>query len=378
MARDIIHEGWTEMPLRAVLKLASGESRPKDTNSRRTDEHAYPVYGGNGILGYTSEHNSTTDDIIIGRVGEYCGVTRYVSGPKWITDNALFAKSVIPEVNREFLALRLSDFDISRLRSKGGQPLISQEPIYAQKFAFPPIGEQKAIVSTISTWDQAIATVEALIDNARAQKKALMQSLLAGKTRLPGFVCEWKHVPLRALLSERRAKGVIVPTNQEGQGVPYIGSTSFLGDFSAYTTSADALLCKPSDILVLWDGEYAGKVATGLSGAVSSTVARYRLKDDAACPDFVTIALEQEAYRIREIREGSGIPHMPGDFEDWFHLSLPPLDEQQAIAETLINASGKVRKLTLQAAALRQEKRALMQQLLTGKRRVKLNQREAA
>ena len=55
------------------------------------------------------------------------------------------------------------------------------------KVPFPPLAEQKKIAKTLSTWDQAIATTERLLDLARQQKKAMMQQLLTGKRRFPGF-----------------------------------------------------------------------------------------------------------------------------------------------------------------------------------------------
>lgn len=251
------------------------------------------------------------------------------------------------------------------------------------QICYPPYREQSAIVDIIRTWDRAIERVEALIANAHAQKKALMQQLLPQgttppKKRLPGFSGQWLETSLADLLSVKRAKGKIVPTNQDGDGVPYIGSTSFLGQFSNYTTSQGALHCVKTDILVLWDGEYAGKVATGLTGAVSSTVGRYRLAKPKADPVFVVTLMEKASERIRSIREGSGIPHMPGDFEHWFKFAMPPLDEQQAIAEVFRANLVATDALQAQLTALRQEKAALMQQLLIGKRRVKLPESEAA
>ena len=245
----------------------------------------------------------------------------------------------------------------------------------------PSFVEQRQIAETLETWDRAIETVEALIAGARAQKQALMQQLLPQgttppKKRLPGFSGEWLEVALADVLSIKRAKGKIVPTNEEGDGVPYIGSASFLGEFSNYTTSQDALICVETDILVLWDGEYAGKATTGLAGAVSSTVGRYRLAKDRADPVFIVTLMENASERIRAIREGSGVPHVPGDFEHWFRFSRPPLDEQQAIAEAFTANRTMANQLKTQLAALHQEKASLMQQLLTGKRRVKLDDDE--
>ena len=321
-----------------------------------------------GIIGQTAQVTSELEGCNLTR-----GIARISPKKGAVTSDFLLQSLNGPEfknlINRQANGSALQEISIATLR---------KAPVL-----LPPISEQRRIAETLKTWDRVIETVEALIANARAQKQALMQQLLPQgttppKKRLPGFSGEWRETSLAELLSVKRAKGKIVPTNEGGDGVPYIGSTSFLGEFSNFTTSNDALLCVETDILVLWDGEYAGKVATGLTGAVSSTVGRYRLAKAKADPLFVVTLMEKASERIRSIREGSGIPHMPGDFEHWFKFALPTLDEQKAIAEVFNSNRVIADELQAQLTALRHEKAALMQQLLTGKRRVKPPENEVA
>lgn len=236
----------------------------------------------------------------------------------------------------------------------------------------PPLFEQRKIAEILSTWDQTIETVEKLITGSQAHAKVLMQRLLTGRCRFSEFKNEWKTVSLKDLLASGKVKGKIVPCNDERRGVPYIGSTSFFGQFGSYTDSSKAVLCEPSDILILWDGEYAGKVAIGLRGAVSSTVVRLRVDQEIGNNRFVFYRILFDNPRIRAICEGSGIPHLPGDFEVWYLLSLPCTQEQSKIAENLDNAFEQEDILTRQLALLQKERKVLMQQLLTGKRRVKV------
>ena len=255
----------------------------------------------------------------------------------------------------------------------GAQPFLSLRELGKLIIIVPPLPEQKKIARILSTWDKAIETVKKLIENSKAQKKALMQQLLTGKRRLPGFDEEWKTIRLDDVLDGKKRKGKIVPTNDEKRGVAYIGSTSFNGDFGIYTDSSDAVICSPKDILVLWDGENAGKATTGLSGAVSSTVVRCRIDESKANSRFITYNLLKDNYKVRAIREGSGIPHMPGDFEHWYHINLPPLKEQQEIAAILTSTDKEIETLQQKLDYLKQEKKSLMQQILTGKRRVIIN-----
>ncbi len=239
------------------------------------------------------------------------------------------------------------------------------------KINLPPLPEQQKIAEILSTWDQAIEATQALLDNAKRQKRALMQQLLSGKRRFPEFQGqEWEDVRLGDLLNGKKRKGKIVQTNEDGEGVPYIGASSFDGVFDIYTIDNNLVQCNKDDLLVLWDGENAGMATVGLKGAVSSTVVRYRLDLAQVNPTFICELMALRNSQIRSVREGSGIPHMPKDFDTWFRFSLPSKAEQDAIAEMLQQASENVKAQAMLIKQLTDEKRALMQQLLTGKRRV--------
>lgn len=378
----MIPVGWREAKIREVAKIDVGrdlvEGQFAETMS---DTHRFPIYSNtveqHGHYGfYDFPEYSAQSVTVVGR-----GIGLGTAFARTTAFGAIGRLLVLSPKHDAFDVGYLADYLNHGFQihyESGGIPQLPGKTLGNYSILLPPLPEQRRIAEILSTWDGAIEKTQKLIANARAQKKALMQSLLTGKHRLPGFEGEWQDVALTDVLAIKRAKGKIVSTNAQGLGVPYIGSTSFLGDFSNYTTANDALLCRRDDILMLWDGEYAGKVASGLEGAVSSTVTRYRLDHQKADTDFIIAILEMCSERIRAIREGSGIPHMPGDFEHWFKFRLPQMDEQKALAAVFNSNRSLTDKLKIQLTALRQEKSALMQQLLTGKRRVKLDEREAA
>ena len=87
-----IPESWEVVRLGDLVKLKSGLSRPKDMESKSNSELNVPVYGGNGILGYTGKKFSEQRLLVIGRVGAYCGCVHIAEAPNWITDNALYSE----------------------------------------------------------------------------------------------------------------------------------------------------------------------------------------------------------------------------------------------------------------------------------------------
>ena len=175
---------WEEVKLENVFKLSSGDTKPKDVENEPTEEQKIPVFGGNNIMGYSANSNSEGDVILIGRVGEYCGVTRLIQEKCWITDNALFTKEFSDEFDRLFIVYLLQNFQLSRLRNKGGQPQISQKPIYTLKLKIPLIEEQQKIATVLTNADKEIELLKQQLADLQQEKKALMQVLLTGKKRV--------------------------------------------------------------------------------------------------------------------------------------------------------------------------------------------------
>lgn len=172
----------------------------------------------------------------------------------------------------------------------------------------------------------------------------------------------WREEPLEAHAVKN--KGRIVSQNNTRQGVPYIGSVAFDGVIDAYTEDENAVFCNPENVLILWDGEYAGKSVTGMTGAVSSTVVKLDLSDNLD-NGFLHYSLQRDQNRIRHVREGSGVPHMPKDFLRWYKLNLPPIEEQEEIAEILgaVDAAIDATQGVIDQTA--RTKKALMTALLT-------------
>jgi type I restriction enzyme S subunit len=234
------------------------------------------------------------------------------------------------------------------------------------KISVPPLAEQRRIAEILSIWDAAIEQTEKLIAAKERRKRALMQQLLTGKRRFREFGGEGEHlVTLDDLF--KKDKGASQETAPMGS-VPYLGSQGMDGNVSEYVVGSPLVECVPTDILLLWDGEYAGKAAFGCAGAVASTACRLRLREAGRTSTaYVGHAMKYLYPRFRALREGSGIPHLPADLLRVTRIALPTLAEQQKIAAVLNTADQEVAQLKDQLAALRRQKQGLMQVLLTGK-----------
>jgi type I restriction enzyme S subunit len=172
-------KNWDMVNLSQVFKLTSGASRPKDISETRSEKMPYPIYGGNGILGYTDQFVIDKESIVIGRGGEYCGSIHRAPRFSWITDNALYASDILlNNMNLDFLIYELTFINLNQFKKISGQPLMTQTIINSIKIPLPPLPEQRRIAEVLGIVDSAIQKVGGAIESTERLKKGLMQRLL--------------------------------------------------------------------------------------------------------------------------------------------------------------------------------------------------------
>lgn len=132
-------KGWKVKKLGDVIKLSSGNGlSAKDM----APDGCYPVYGGNGVNGYHSEFMFDSPQLVIGRVGVYCGAIHITEPKSWITDNALYIKEYLEPVNIHYLAQLLEIANLNQYAGRAAQPLVSGSRIYPLEMIFPPLEKQ--------------------------------------------------------------------------------------------------------------------------------------------------------------------------------------------------------------------------------------------
>lgn len=139
---------WKTYKLGEIVELKSGKSRPKDGE-------LYPVYGGNGILGYSNEYNVNGDTIIIGRVGAYCGSVYFETRSIWISDNALYAKAQ-KGFSTKYLFYYLKDRKLNQMAGGSSHPLLTQGLLNNMDLVLPSQSTQNRIADILSSLDDKI------------------------------------------------------------------------------------------------------------------------------------------------------------------------------------------------------------------------------
>ena len=265
------------------------------------------------------------------------------------------------------------------------QANLSADQVKEISVLIPSFEEQNKIAKILSTWDQAILATEKLIENIQQQKKALMQQLLTGKKRLLDetglkFNIPWEKYRLGTLLKEGKQRNkdnslsrVLSVTNHSGFVLP---ENQFSKRIASDEVSNYKVVIKgqfgynPSRINV---GSFA-RLDQFDNGLLSPMYVVFSITSEKLDSDFFLYWMKsnEAKQRINNSTQGSVRDSVGFDAISSFALKLPKIQEQRKIAKVLSLADQEIETLQKKLDCLKQEKKALMQQLLTGKKRVKV------
>lgn len=254
----------------------------------------------------------------------------------------------------------------SQMTGSAGQKRVSADSISSYKIPLPPLAEQEKIAEILGTLDKAIEKQIQLIEKLELRKKGLMQQLLTGKKRLPGFSDPWKELKINRITTIKKGEQVNKDVLFSNAKYPVInGGISPSGYLDTYNTKANT-------ITISEGGNSCGYVnfmtTPFWSGGHCYTIDA----KDGINNLFIYQLLKNNEKYIMSLRVGSGLPNI--QIKDLGNLKfvIPAYQEQTAIAEVLTSADREIELAQQKLELLRQQKRGLMQQLLTGKKRVKV------
>jgi type I restriction enzyme, S subunit len=274
-------------------------------------------------------------------------------------------------------------------RLPGGtkQANLSISSLLSISLPLPPLPEQQKIAAILSTWDRAIELTEKLIAAKQKRKQALMQQLLSGKVRFKEFANNpWPTKTLDEIGQFHKGKG-ISKSDICDNGVPailygelYTTHVIVVRRIKSYIdhATADASFCVQSgDILFPTSGETAeeiGKPAVYLTkDAVYAGGDIVVFRPTEGDPLFLTYALNsQDSVKYRwSVAQGQSVVHIYKKNLQEHPIPFPSATEQHRIAGVLDELQREIESLACRTGKLKQQKKGLMQQLLTGKVRVK-------
>ena len=270
---------------------------------------------------------------------------------------------------------------VKTVSMRSGQPGINAEEYGSLKIPLPPLSEQRAIAYILGLMDSAINQNNQLIAQKELQKKWLMQNLLTGKKRLKGFEnTTWKIQPLENFIN-LVVREVLKPN------IPYLGiglrshgkGTFLKHDEQPEKNSMDKFyVVRPNDLIVnitfAWEQAIAIVRPTDDGALASHRFPTYTFIDGKGQTDFFRFFILQPRmkFMLELISPGGAGRNRVMSKSDFIKLEfqLPDFNEQAAIAQVLQAADKEIQLLKAKTDKLREQKKGLMQQLLTGKIRV--------
>ncbi|MGY0145862.1 restriction endonuclease subunit S [Edwardsiella tarda] len=338
------------------------------------------------------------NDILISLVGTIGRVAKYQR-----SSEANIHRNIgrIRSNQHEYLFHYLRSDDVQRgitdSASGSSQSALNLSTLRSMLILVPPVIEQKKIAKILSTWDKAISVTEKLLTNSQQQKKVLMQQLLTGKKRLlddngARYSETWELYALSQLFQR-------VTTKNNGKSTNVVTISGQYGlikqeEFFKKSVASDTL----DGYFLLKKGQFAYNKSYSNGYPMGAIKRLNRYPEGVVTTLYICFELSthQELFgdywehyfesgllnnSLSQIAHEGGRAHgllnvKPSDFFS-LKVLVPGFEEQQKIAAVLSAADAEISTLEKKLACLKDEKKALMQQLLTGKRRVKVDAEEA-
>ncbi|MGL5127428.1 MAG: restriction endonuclease subunit S [Aeromonas popoffii] len=406
----MVPNGWEKKQVANVCKLQNGNSfKPHDWDTQGLPIIRIQNLNGSNNFNYFSGEPQEKWLVEPGQLLFSWAGTKGVSfgpfiwmGPKGVLNQHIYKVSSNNCVDKNWLFLALqwvtSQIEAKAHGFKATLLHVQKKDIDNQLILVPSLSEQIKIAKVLSTWNKAISTTEQLLTNSQQQKKALTQQLLTGKKRL-GYKTgsyafkstrygllpeEWNYPAIKDVCHQISGK------NREGMNYPVLSCSKYDGfvdslsyfNKKVYSDDLSGYRIIPRDCFG-FPSNHIEEGSIGLQnlydyGFVSPIYVVFKANAAKVNNDYLIALLKTDHYRQIFSASTNASVDRRGSLR-WkefsaIHIPLPPLEEQNKIAVVLKSAEQEIVLLKKKLDALKQEKKALMQQLLTGKRRVKVEE----
>lgn len=302
-------------------------------------------------------------DILISAAGTLGQIVVYDGKPAYFQDsNIVWLKHNEKNVLNKFLFYVYAT-NPWKVPESSTIPRLYNDNILNICILVPPLPEQEKMAEILGTWDLAIEKLTALIEQKKLLKKGLMQRLLTGKQRLPGFSAPWKKLKLGDFLEIKHGKNQKAIECQNGI-FPILATGGEIGRTNTF------IYDKPS-VLIGRKGTINKPQYIETPFWTVDTLFWSKMKETNIAKFFYYL-FQMIKWEVWD--EGSTIPSLNASTIMSIKIKISDnVSEQKAIADILSKADEEIDLLTAKLSALKSQKKGLMQKLLTGQIRVKLN-----
>jgi len=376
----MIPDDWEVKKLGDVtISIVSGKS---NTSSEIGN---YPIYGSTGIIGYKNHDDYHGDKILVARVGANAGTVNKVNGRYCVSDNTLMI-TYPTDIDIDFAYYQLVNYKLNRIIFGSGQPLITGSQLKNVKLPFPHTkSEQSAIALRLSETDDFIKSLDRLIERKKNIKQGAMQELLTGKKRLPRFHDKWetKEIETFADVTAGGTPSTFVPEYWNGK-IKWMNSGELnskkiydvegrITELGLENSSTRLLPSKCVLIGLAGQGKTRGTAAINYVELCTNQSIGAILPNDSFVPEYLYHNLDSRYNELRRLSTGEGgRGGLNLTILRNILVTIPPTkEEQSAIAQVLSDMDSEIEDLEQKRDKYKQIKIGMMQQLLTGRIRLK-------
>ena len=361
-------------------EFKSGKNIKADSISESGE---YPVYGGNGLRGYTSSYNHEGLYVLIGRQGALCGNVRSVNGKTYITEHAIAAAGN-EKSNTSFLHYLFLKMNLGQYSDQSAQPGLAVNKLLKLEVSLPPISEQKKIAKLLSLLDERIATQNKIIEDLKKLKSAIVEKVFCSPNqeypmcRIEGFeqalsTYKMSDFSSRIATKNKDSKCSLVLTIAAQYGL--VNQESFFNKSVASENLTGYYLLHKGEFA--YNRSYSAGYDWGAvkrldnydEGVLSTLYICFKINETIVDSDYL-------AYYFESTKWHRGLSDIAGEgarnhgllnvsMADYFNTKhrFPVIEEQKAIAKILNAITEKERKATLLGGCYQKQKQYLLRQM---------------
>ena len=309
----------------------------------------YPVYGGNGLRGYTSSYNHEGSYVLIGRQGALCGNVRSVYGKTYITEHAI-AVAGNEKSNTNFLHYLFLKMNLGQYSDQSAQPGLAVNKLLKLKVALPIISEQTKIAKFLSLLDERIATQNKIIDKLQTLIKGLSNKIFES---LQGQECRLGDI---ATITNGNSNVQDAITEYKDDLYPFFDRSEEIKYLPTFLFDKEA---------IIYPGEGAEFFPRYFNGKFALHQRCYAIFDfnKAVNPQFLFCFLKtQNSYFIRNA-VGSTVPSLRLDTFQKLKVVVPSKETQSIVSSLLFTLEKKHNTEKMLLQTLLKQKHYLLRQM---------------
>ena len=342
-------DAWEQRKLGALcVEFKSGDFI---SASDIAENEAYPVYGGNGLRGFTNHYNHDGEYALIGRQGALCGNVNYAVGKSYFTEHAVAVRANKTNQTR-FLYYLFSTMNLGQYSGQSAQPGLAVGNLVELENVVPSKPEQEKIASFLSSLDNLITLHQRKYDKLQVLKKAMLEKMFpkngssVPEIRFKGFTDAWEQRKLGEVAnlltgfpfeSKKFVREGIKLVRGMNVKRGYLDFSEELCECWSSSQGLENYLLNSGDILIQMDGALIGKSyakikENQLPALLVQRVTRVRIQNQISDGSFVYQQIQKGFLTyIKGTKTETAVPHLSLNDIESFEIATPSVDEEKKI-----------------------------------------------